>query len=92
MIGKTSINLFGVRPCGTKNGYELRGKCYLNCSKHNNDTINNLEIDTDALKELGGNYIILSVYINNYEKLNLTYEKSFDDIDSFWEIHLYRVN
>jgi hypothetical protein len=71
---------------------ELKDKCFLNCSKHSTYTIKNLEINTKALKELGGKYIISCVYINNYEKLNLTFEKLFEDESAYWKIYLYKVN
>lgn len=71
---------------------ELKDKCFLNCSKHNTYTIDNLEINTKALKELGGKYIISCVYINNFEKLNLTFEKYFEDESAYWKIYLYKVN
>ena len=47
-----------------------KGKCYLNCSKYETDSIDHFEIDTKALSALGGKYIFSAVPINNYEKLS----------------------
>lgn len=71
---------------------ELRDKCYLECYKNRNYSIDNLEINTKALKELGGKYILSAVSINNYEELSLSYEKLFEDKDSCWKIYLYKAN
>lgn len=71
---------------------ELRNKCYVMCSKYKNDTIDKLEIDINALKALGGQYIFSAVPINNFEDLNLTFEKTFEDQDAYWSIYLYKVN
>ena len=70
---------------------ELKNSCYLSCSSRSNYTINKLEINSKALKEMGGKYIISAVSINNYKELNLSFEKVFEHKDSYWKIFLYRV-
>ena len=71
---------------------ELYDKCFPICSKEKNITVNNLEINTKALKELGGKYILSAVKIKKYKKLNLKFEKVFDNDESFWKIYLYKIN
>jgi hypothetical protein len=66
------------------------GKNYL-YGKHSHRTIDNLQLKTMNLKELGVEYILSSVKINNYKDNNLTYEAVFSDAKSFWEIYLYKM-
>jgi len=70
---------------------ELYDGCYSMCGKDNSVKITDFNINTAALKKMGGAYILSAVEITNYDKLNLSYEKSFDDKDSFWKIYLYKV-
>jgi hypothetical protein len=58
--------------------------------KGRNTVINNLELNTLAFKDLGGQYIFSSVEINNYKENQLELLKVFEDKDSFWKIFLYR--
>jgi len=71
---------------------ELKNSCKVRCSKRSNYTISKLEINSKALKKMGGKYIISAVYINNYKELNLFFEKLFEHKDSYWKIFLYKVN
>ena len=70
---------------------ELKDKFQL-CYKNKDCNIDNLDINTVALKELGGKYIFSAASINNYKQLNLTFEKLFKNKDSIWNIYLYKVN
>jgi hypothetical protein len=54
--------------------------------------IKNLEINSAALKEMGGQYIFSAVEISNYAQNNLTFEKVFAGKESPWKIYLYKVN
>jgi hypothetical protein len=63
----------------------------LNCSKTRGQAVENLEIDTGVLKELGGRYILSAVPIKNFRAMDLTYERSFEDESAYWKIHLYRI-
>jgi hypothetical protein len=63
----------------------------LNCSKTKSQAVDNLEIDTGALKEMGGRYILSAVPITNFRVMNLNYERSFEDESAHWNIHLYRI-
>lgn len=53
--------------------------------------IRNLELNTAALKEMGGEYIFSAVEIVNYAENGLAFEKVFKRKDSPWKIFLYRV-
>ncbi|WP_369759771.1 DUF6044 family protein [Virgibacillus sp. CM-4] len=67
------------------------GENYL-YTKHRNDPIEQLDINTEALKDLGGDYILSAVPIGNAEELNLTLERTFEQSDAAWKIWLYRVD
>ncbi|MCX7744320.1 MAG: DUF6044 family protein [Flavobacteriales bacterium] len=78
-------------------------RCYLYCSelgkdfssfmisKYQNKKILNLEINTEALKSLGGNFVISSAEIVNPEKTGLKLEKVFEEKNSWWKLYLYSV-
>jgi hypothetical protein len=53
--------------------------------------VKNLELNTAALKEMGGEYIFSAVEIMNYAENNLSFEKAFLNKDSPWKIYLYKV-
>jgi hypothetical protein len=54
-------------------------------------SVQNLEIDVESLRALGGEYILSAVEIRNAAGLGLTEEKVFEREDSPWRIHLYRT-
>lgn len=54
--------------------------------------IKNLEINSAAMKEMGGQYIFSAVEILNYAQNNLTFEKVFAGKESPWKVYLYKVN
>ncbi|MGX8792864.1 DUF6044 family protein [Oceanobacillus sp. M60] len=66
------------------------GKDYM-YTRNKNEPIQDLAIDTDAMKDLGGDYILSAVPIENAEDIGLSLEETFEDQDSPWEIHLYSV-
>lgn len=70
---------------------ELQSTCFTRCYKDSDVEINELSIDIDALKDLGGEFIFSGVPIKNFEDLNLTYHKSFEDNISNFRIHLYQL-
>lgn len=53
--------------------------------------INKLEIDTKALKNLGCNYIIYAVKINNAKDCDLEFIKTYTTKESFWELYVYKI-
>jgi len=54
--------------------------------------IEHLDFDYDALKLMGGEYIISAAEINIVNNSRLEFLKAFDNYeDSFWNIYLYRV-
>ncbi|MFP7492817.1 DUF6044 family protein [Terribacillus saccharophilus] len=59
--------------------------------KNTDRTIKDLDLDTNALRKLGGTYIFSSVLIENAAANDLEYERSFDHPDSAWKVHLYHV-
>ena len=67
-----------------------QGNRYL-CGKKEDISLENLEIDTQVLKDLGCEYILSSVDIMNYENLNLNYVNSYTTDDSYWNIRVYQI-
>jgi hypothetical protein len=79
---------------------QFGGRCYLFVDeliyadwlygKERNKALNNLELNIEAFKEMGGGYIFSAVKINNDKENQLELLKVFEDKDSFWKIFLYR--
>ena len=76
------------------------GRCYIfvdelgkkyDYRKNSTKTIKNLELNTEVLKEMGGQYIISSVPIINADENNLDLLDVFDHKDSAWKIYLYQI-
>ncbi len=59
--------------------------------KDKNIVIENLDIDTDQLKAMGGKYIFSALEISNSEEQHLELLKVFDNDQSAWKIYLYKV-
>ena len=72
---------------------ELAKGCGYDCNKFNalNTKISNLEMNTFAFKEMGGEYLMSSVEILNYKKLDLKYLKSFQSVECDYIIYLYHA-
>ena len=68
-----------------------KGNQYL-CSKKDDISVNNLDINTKALKDLGCEYILSAVDIKNYKDLNLAYVNSYTTDLSYWNIRVYKLN
>lgn len=66
------------------------GKHYM-FSKHSKRSIEELNINTDALEDLGGEYVFSALPIENAEETGLTFERSFEMNGSPWKIYLYKV-
>ncbi|SFE82915.1 DUF6044 family protein [Alteribacillus iranensis] len=66
------------------------GKEYL-YTKDKNETIENLDFNTEAFKEMGGEYVLSAVEIENAEENNLELLKVFESESSAWRIHLYEA-
>jgi hypothetical protein len=64
----------------------------LTYTKNQNKVVNNLEIDTHQLRNMGCNYIFSSVEIRNYQQLNLSLLKTFEKDNSPWKIFIYQVS
>lgn len=67
-----------------------KGNQYL-CSKEDDLTIEHLDINTTALKDLGCQYVLSAVEIKNYKELNLDFVNAYTTPDSYWNIRVYRV-
>lgn len=85
-----------------KNYFDRWGnRCYVFANGLNKATLygkkehvelNNLELNTHAFHNMGGEYIFSSVKINNYESNGLKFEKEFIDKNSYWNVYLYSVD
>lgn len=73
--------------------------CYLYSSeigtrtsgKIENLKIQNLQLDHDALRGMGCDYLISAVEIKNHKANNLVFWRQFDDPASMWRIYVYKV-
>ena len=68
-----------------KHGTEL-------CGKTDDISVNFLDINTKALRNLGCQYVLSSVDIKNYKELNWTYINSYTTDQSYWNIKVYKLN
>jgi hypothetical protein len=59
--------------------------------KTQNRAVNYLQINTDVLAGLNGQYIISAVPIHNATENRLRLENVFDEPESYWRIWLYKV-
>ncbi|MBP2634333.1 MAG: hypothetical protein H6Q72_240 [Firmicutes bacterium] len=53
--------------------------------------LKNLELDMQAFKNLGGEYILSAAEITNYQQNGLEFLQKFSEEWSVWEVYLYRV-
>ncbi|MCI4171203.1 DUF6044 family protein, partial [Bacillus spizizenii] len=67
------------------------GKRY-DFKKNSKKTINNLQLNTDVFKKMGGRYIFSSVAIKNAEQNHLALGKTVDHKDSAWRLYLYETS
>ena len=67
-------------------------KSEINIYKWYNISIENLELNTTTLKDLGTNFIFSSLAINNHNENNLTLFNVYNHEDSVWKIYVYNVN
>lgn len=79
---------------------EWGGRCYLFVSelgehylfsKNSHKVIQHLDINADALKQLGGNYILSAVPIKNAKENHLAFLKKFEAKEAYYRIYLYKV-
>jgi len=54
--------------------------------------IENLDLNTDALREIGGEYILSATLISNFKRNNLQFMNTFENSASPWKVYLYKVN
>ncbi|HZG60083.1 MAG TPA: DUF6044 family protein [Anoxybacillus sp.] len=79
---------------------EWGGRCYIFVDelgkhymfkKHSQKKIENLQLNTDVFREMGGRYILSALPIENAIENQLKLEKVFHSHESAWKIHLYKV-
>jgi len=77
------------------------GRCYIFVdelgldfmyTKFRKKVINNLNLNTNILKEMGCEYIFSAVEISNNKDNNLNLLRIFEDNKSTWQIYLYKIN
>lgn len=66
------------------------GKHYV-FSKNSNKKIHHLDLNTEALKAMGGDYVLSAVPILNAGEDHLKLLKTFDDPAAWWRVYLYKV-
>ncbi|MDP4266319.1 MAG: DUF6044 family protein [Bacteroidota bacterium] len=59
--------------------------------KNDKRVINNIEINTDKLKQMKGEYVLSALKINNYKENKLRLERIFNNKNSYWKIYLYKI-
>ncbi|MDE4907322.1 DUF6044 family protein [Methanogenium marinum] len=76
------------------------GRCYIFVSELDgnsmytrdiNGSVQNLEINSQVLYDMGGRYIFSAVDIQNYQENNLDFIGTFERDDSPWKIRVYSV-
>ncbi|MEQ2525351.1 DUF6044 family protein [Bacillaceae bacterium CLA-AA-H227] len=79
---------------------EWGGRCYLFTDelgkhymfkKNSKQKLINLELNTDAFKEMGGRFLFSAVPIKNAKENHLQLEKTFTNKDAAWKIYLYKA-
>nr|WP_295973029.1 DUF6044 family protein [uncultured Bacillus sp.] len=79
---------------------EWGGRCYLFTAelgkhymfkKNTKRKLENLELNMEPLKKMGGRYIFSSIPIKNAAENNLILENIFDSESSVWTIYLYKT-
>lgn len=66
------------------------GKHYM-YSKNSKKVIRHLDLNIQALKQMGGNYVLSAIPIENAKENDLQLEKIFVRNDAYWKIYLYQV-
>ncbi|WP_053364605.1 DUF6044 family protein [Bacillus sp. FJAT-27251] len=79
---------------------EWGGRCYLFTDelgkhymfkKNTKRKLENLELNMEPFKEMGGRYLLSAVPIENASENGLALDRVFDDKRSAWKIHLYKA-
>ncbi|WP_090761721.1 DUF6044 family protein [Bacillus sp. OK048] len=66
------------------------GKRYM-IKKDSRRKLKNLQLNTSVFKEMGGQYILSAIPIENSEKIKLSLDKVFESKSSAWKIYLYKT-
>lgn len=79
---------------------EWGGRCYIFTDqlgkhymfkKNSKETLNNLELNMEPFKQLGGEYIFSALPIENASEIKLQLENVFESDTSAWKIYLYKA-
>ncbi|MGA4720011.1 DUF6044 family protein [Fictibacillus nanhaiensis] len=79
---------------------EWGGRCYIFTDqlgkhymfkKNSTERLNNLQLNIEPFKKLGGEYIFSALPIDDAEDLGLQLEKIFESDTAAWKIHLYKA-
>ncbi|MBL0074091.1 MAG: hypothetical protein IPP34_20745 [Bacteroidetes bacterium] len=70
---------------------ELQKCCFLDCHKKKKCQINNLSLNLDAVKSLGGKYLFSAVPVNNALEIGLKFERKFESVTARYNIYLYKI-
>lgn len=62
------------------------------CSKREDISIKHLDIDTEVLKNLGCQYVLSAVNIENYKDIGLSFVNSYTTPNSYWNIRVYKID
>jgi hypothetical protein len=65
-------------------------RCYI-FTAENGKKLFNLQLNTEALRNMGGEYVLSGKEIVNYKDNNLIFVKLFKDSQSLWDIYLYKI-
>ncbi len=60
-------------------------------TKYDTTKVHNLELNSQQINKLGGNYIVSAIRIKNFMQNNLTLVRTFEDKESLYRIFLYKV-
>lgn len=66
------------------------GKSYM-IKKSSKKKLKNLELNMQPFKQLGGEYVLSALPINNSDENRMVLEKVFESRESAWKIYLYKV-
>jgi hypothetical protein len=76
------------------------GRCYIFVdelgenymfSKYSTKVIQHLNLNIEAFKQMGGEYILSAVPIKNAKENHLDFLRTFKSKDAYWKIYLYKV-
>lgn len=70
---------------------ELQKCCFQDCHKKQTCQINNLSLNLDVVKSLGGKHLFSAVAVNNAMEIGLKFERRFESTTAMYNIYLYKI-